>query len=97
VGQTADEEVDETVQRVMRDGEPSPDFSATYAPRAAEILLDAIARSEGTRASVTRMLFRTEVDGGILGDIRFDENGDLVEGPVTIYRSSASVWSSIAW
>jgi len=34
---------------------------------------------------VTRALFKTRVEGGILGDIRFDNNGDLVEGPVTIY------------
>jgi ABC-type branched-subunit amino acid transport system substrate-binding protein len=31
-------------------------------------------------------LRRTTVEDGILGDIRFDENGDLVEGPVTIFR-----------
>jgi DNA-binding SARP family transcriptional activator/ABC-type branched-subunit amino acid transport system substrate-binding protein/streptogramin lyase len=67
-------------------GDPGPDFSAAYGAQAAEILLDAIARSDGTRPSVTRELFRTNVEDGILGDIRFDENGDLVEGPVTIYR-----------
>jgi branched-chain amino acid transport system substrate-binding protein len=71
---------------VANGGEASPDFSAAYAAQAAEILLDAIARSDGTRPSVTRELFRTEVEDGILGDIRFDEHGDLVEGPVTIYR-----------
>jgi ABC-type branched-subunit amino acid transport system substrate-binding protein len=70
-----------------REGEPSPPFSAAaYAAQAAEILLDAIARSDGTRASVTRELFRTSVEDGILGDIDFDENGDPVEGPVTIFR-----------
>ena len=53
---------------------------------AAEILLDAIARSDGTRASVTRELPRTQVDNGILGNIRFDRYGDLTEGPVTIVR-----------
>jgi hypothetical protein len=26
------------------------------------------------------------VEDGLLGDIRFDRYGDLVEGPVTIYR-----------
>jgi len=66
--------------------DPGPDFSAAYAAQAAVILLDAIARSDGTRTSVTRELFRTNVEGGILGDLRFDENGDLVEGPVTIFR-----------
>ena len=69
-----------------RAGEPSPSYSAAYAAQAAEILLDAIARSDGTRSSVTEELRRTTVEDGILGDIRFDENGDLVEGPFTIFR-----------
>jgi DNA-binding SARP family transcriptional activator/ABC-type branched-subunit amino acid transport system substrate-binding protein/streptogramin lyase len=67
-------------------GEPSPSWSAAYAAQAAEILLDAIARSDGTRSSVVRELHETTVEDGILGDIRFDENGDLVEGPFTIFR-----------
>ena len=66
--------------------EDDPETSFTYGAQAAEILLDAIARSDGTRASVTRELRATRVEDGILGDIRFDDNGDLVEGPVTIYR-----------
>ena len=69
-----------------RAGEPSPSYSAAYAAQAAEILLDAIARSAGTRSSVTEELRRTSVENGILGDVRFDENGDLVEGPFTIFR-----------
>jgi DNA-binding SARP family transcriptional activator/ABC-type branched-subunit amino acid transport system substrate-binding protein len=69
-------------------GRSSPDFTAAYGAQAAQILLDAIARSDGTRASVTRELRRTKVDQGILGSIRFDDNGDLVEGPVTIFRVS---------
>jgi DNA-binding SARP family transcriptional activator/ABC-type branched-subunit amino acid transport system substrate-binding protein/DNA-binding beta-propeller fold protein YncE len=67
-------------------GKPGPDLSAVYGAQAAEILLDAIARSDGTRASVAQELFRTRVEDGLLGDIRFDRYGDLVEGPVTIYR-----------
>jgi ABC-type branched-subunit amino acid transport system substrate-binding protein len=39
-----------------------------------------------SRPSVTRALRSTHVEDGILGDIRFDEHGDLREGPVTIYR-----------
>ena len=46
----------------------------------------AIARSDGTRASVTREVFRTRVEDGILGDIRFDRNGDLVDAPFTFFR-----------
>jgi DNA-binding SARP family transcriptional activator/ABC-type branched-subunit amino acid transport system substrate-binding protein len=63
-----------------------PDFTAVYGAQAAQILLDAIARSDGTRASVNREVRRTRIDQGILGSIRFDDNGDLVEGPVTIFR-----------
>jgi hypothetical protein len=36
---------------------------------------------------VTRELRRTTVEDDILGDIRFDENGDLVEGPLTFVRA----------
>ena len=60
--------------------------TAVYAAQATELLLDAIARSDGTRSSVTRELRRTSVEDGILGTIRFDQNGDLVEAPVTIFR-----------
>ena len=70
-------------------GRPSgagPDFGAAYGAQAAEILLDAIARSDGTRASVTREVFRTRVSDGILGNIRFDRNGDLVDSPFTFVR-----------
>jgi DNA-binding SARP family transcriptional activator/ABC-type branched-subunit amino acid transport system substrate-binding protein/DNA-binding beta-propeller fold protein YncE len=69
-----------------RAGEPSPSNSAAYAAQATEILLDAIARSDGTRESVTRELLETTIEDGILGDIDFDENGDPVEAPVTIFR-----------
>jgi DNA-binding SARP family transcriptional activator/ABC-type branched-subunit amino acid transport system substrate-binding protein/DNA-binding beta-propeller fold protein YncE len=68
-----------------RTGKPSQFYTASAA-QSAEILLDAIARSDGTRASVTKELFKTRVENGILGDIRFDKNGDPVEAPVTIWR-----------
>ena len=68
-----------------RTGKPSQFYTA-YAAQSAEILLDAIARSDGTRASVTKELFKTRVENGILGDIRFDKNGDPVEAPITIWR-----------
>ena len=71
-----------------RTGKPSLFYTASAA-QATEILLDAIARSDGTRASVTRELFKTRVENGILGDIRFDKNGDPVEALVTIRASYA--------
>ena len=60
--------------------------AAVYAAQATEVLLDAIARSDGTRASVVQELFRTRVRDGLLGSFGFDRNGDITESPVTIVR-----------
>ena len=56
------------------------------AAQATEILLASIARSDGTRASVTSHVLADRVNRGILGTFRFDLNGDMSPGPVTIYR-----------
>jgi branched-chain amino acid transport system substrate-binding protein len=87
-----DDELPPTGKRFLEEfeatyGGPTPWYMATYGAQALEILLDAIARSDGTRPSVNTELRRTIVEDGILGDIRFDENGDLVEGPVTFFRA----------
>jgi branched-chain amino acid transport system substrate-binding protein len=57
-----------------------------YAAQAAEVLLDAIGRSNGTRASVTKELLTTRVKNGILGTFSIDGNGDTTAGAITIYR-----------
>ncbi len=61
--------------------------SALYTAQAAEVLLDAIARSDGTRSSVIEELFQTRVNRGILGSFRFDRNGDTTLNQVTILRA----------
>ncbi|HEX4747222.1 MAG TPA: BTAD domain-containing putative transcriptional regulator [Gaiellaceae bacterium] len=61
--------------------------STVYAAQAAQVLLDAIARSDGTRGSVIRELFRTDVRGGLIGDFTFDENGDISQSPITILQA----------
>jgi branched-chain amino acid transport system substrate-binding protein len=68
--------------------QPGAEISAeaVYAAQAAEVLLDAIARSDGMRRSVVEELFRTRVEGGLLGSFRFDANGDVAPGPITIVR-----------
>lgn len=59
---------------------------APAAAQAAKILLDAIARSDGSRASVTAHVLATSVNRGILGTFRFDRNGDMSPSPVSVYR-----------
>jgi branched-chain amino acid transport system substrate-binding protein len=49
-----------------------------YQGQSAQILLGAIARSNGTRKSVTAQLFKTNVKNGIMGTFHFDRNGDTV-------------------
>jgi branched-chain amino acid transport system substrate-binding protein len=60
--------------------------SAIYAAQATTVLLDAIARSDGTRRSVVDELFRTRVTDGLLGSFGFDARGDISESPVTVVR-----------
>jgi len=74
----------ERFRRTQPGAEISPE--AVYAAQAAEVLLDAIARSDGTRRSVVEELFRTRVEGGLLGSFGFDANGDVTSGPITIVR-----------
>jgi ABC-type branched-subunit amino acid transport system substrate-binding protein len=60
--------------------------SALYAAQATEVMLDAIAHSNGTRQSVTRALLATCVQNGILGSFCFDANGDPTTTPITILQ-----------
>jgi branched-chain amino acid transport system substrate-binding protein len=73
-------------KRFMRAFGPTPSWGAAYAAQATQVLLDAIARSNGTRESVLHRLFATNIPDGIVGPIRFDHDGDLVNGPITILR-----------
>jgi branched-chain amino acid transport system substrate-binding protein len=71
------------LQRLL--GSPIQPYSVTAAA-ATEIVLDAIAHSNGTRASVTSQLFRGRVVDTVLGPIRFSANGDIDESEVTVER-----------
>jgi branched-chain amino acid transport system substrate-binding protein len=61
-------------------------LGAPEAAQSTDVLLDAIGRSDGTRASVVEELFTTKVENGILGSFSFDRFGDIDPAPVGIYR-----------
>jgi branched-chain amino acid transport system substrate-binding protein len=61
---------------------------SVYAAQAAELMLDAIGRSDGTRASVVRNVLSARVDGGILGSFAITPTGDTTSRVVSIYRVS---------
>jgi ABC-type branched-subunit amino acid transport system substrate-binding protein/DNA-binding beta-propeller fold protein YncE len=64
----------------------TPTQGVLPAAQAAEVVLDAIARSDGTRASVLEELRATRVKDGILGRFRFDRNGDITPATLAIFR-----------
>ena len=45
--------------------------------QAGQVLLNAIAKSDGTRASVIKNVFDTKVHNGLIGSFAFNKNGDL--------------------
>ena len=64
----------------------APDPYAVYAAQAAEVVVQAIANSNGTRADITKQIFKTNLKNSILGNIKFNANGDVTSPAVTIYR-----------
>ena len=64
----------------------APNPYTAYAAQAAEVLLDSIKDSDGTRASVSEKLFNRDVKDGILGNFTIDENGDTTLGIVSVYQ-----------
>ncbi len=77
--------------RFTRDfGSAAHEEFALHAAQATEVVLQAIARSDGTRASVLRELRAIRVKDGILGDFRFDRYGDITPAKITIFRVTGS-------
>ena len=63
-----------------------PDPYAVYAAQAALVMIQAIAQSNGTRADVTKQVFKVDLKNSILGNVSFNSNGDVTSNPVTIYK-----------
>jgi DNA-binding SARP family transcriptional activator/ABC-type branched-subunit amino acid transport system substrate-binding protein len=63
-----------------------PTRYALAAAQATDVMLDAIAASDGTRASATRSLFKTRVSNGILGSFLITPSGDTTLNAVTVHR-----------
>ncbi len=58
-----------------------------YAAACAQVLLDAIGRSDGTREDVVAKVFETNIDDSIVGPMSFDENGDPATKFETVYQA----------
>jgi branched-chain amino acid transport system substrate-binding protein len=75
-------------QRFARDfgvlNSPAP--YVMTAAQAADVVLDAIGRSDGTRESVLAELRDTRIKEGLYGGFRLDNNGDIQPGRIAIMR-----------
>ena len=60
--------------------------TAVYTAEATGVLLDAIARSGGTRAGALDAVMATRLEDGLTGAVRFDANGDVVAPAITVLR-----------
>jgi YVTN family beta-propeller protein len=71
-------------------GRPLTDIDrfVPLAAAATQALLEAIRRSDGSRASIVAELTRGRASGTVLGGVSFDANGDPTRDPVSIYRIS---------
>jgi branched-chain amino acid transport system substrate-binding protein len=56
-----------------------------HAGQVMQLVLDAIAASDGTRAQVLRNLQRADVKDGLVGDFRFDRYGDTTLTAISVY------------
>lgn len=62
--------------------------AAMYAAQATELMINAIANSDGTRSSVTRALLNACVKNAIIGDFCINANGNPTVAPVTILTAN---------
>ena len=70
-------------------GAASSAVDAVYAGEAAGVVLDAIRRSDGSRAGVRRALYTTR-GPSLLGPIAIDENGDVHPQRIAVFRLRGS-------
>ena len=60
-----------------------PDPYSAYAAQAAQVVLGAIAKSNGARSDVASKLFNLQVTNGVLGNFSINANGDTTLGTVS--------------
>lgn len=78
-------------QATLPEGE-SIQVYTVYAAAAAQVILDAISRSDGSRSDITAKMFETSLTDSVVGDLQFDENGDPTAGTESIYSATNGDW-----
>jgi branched-chain amino acid transport system substrate-binding protein len=68
----------------------APEVYTAYAAASAQVLVDAIGRSDGSREDVVAKVFDANIADGIVGPMTFNENGDPEGGLISIFQAEAS-------
>jgi branched-chain amino acid transport system substrate-binding protein len=63
-----------------------------YAATAMQAVLDAIGRSDGSRADVLAKLFETDIPDSVVGKLTFNEQGDPAGGTESVYKAVGGAW-----
>jgi branched-chain amino acid transport system substrate-binding protein len=63
-----------------------------YAAASAQVLLDAIGRSDGSKEDVVAKVFETDVET-VVGQLSFDENGDPADKVESVYSAENGEWT----
>ncbi len=63
-----------------------------YAAVAAQALLDAISRSDGSQSDIVAKLQETDLADSVVGPVKFDANGDVLGGTETVYQGRNGKW-----
>jgi branched-chain amino acid transport system substrate-binding protein len=69
-------------------GDQPIEVFAPYAGEAAEVVMNAIRASDGSRAGVIDTLFKTHVTDGIIGSFSFSPTGDLTPPPISVEKAA---------
>jgi branched-chain amino acid transport system substrate-binding protein len=63
-----------------------------YAAAAAQAILDAIAKSDGTQADIVAKIKASDLADSVIGSVKFDDNGDVLGGTETVYPGRKGKW-----
>lgn len=73
-------------------GTDSLEVYTVYAAAAAQVVLDAIGRSDGSRADVIAKVFETNIET-VVGQMSFSETGDPENATQTVYEARDGAWT----
>ncbi len=63
-----------------------------YAATAAQVVLDAISRSDGSREDIISKLYETNLPDTVVGSMSFNEEGDPENAAETVYLANNGAW-----